>query len=325
MTFEEFFAEWRNQAEFIKVKTSGSTGTPKEINLLKSFLRESAKRTIRFFNIADGSRFHSCVSPDFIGGKMMAVRADISNGHLTWEKPSNKPLLNVPQHEIIDLLAVVPSQMLHLIDNKDFLPKINNIIIGGSQISTPLRKKIAESGLNCYETYGMTETASHIALRKISSENLPFKTLPGIQVSADERDCLKINFENGFEIKTKDIAEILNPHEFFIKGRIDNIILSGGRKINPKEIEDKISSLISSPFIITGLEDEKWGQKVVLIIEDNGVGKLKFNKEVFRSLLDSWEIPKEIYFVDKLPRTENGKIISVADIGLCVGVRKMPI
>ena len=313
MTFEEFIAEWNDEKDFIKVCTSGSTGIPKEIKLDKNCVRSSAERTNSFFGLSKTSRFHSCVSPDYIGGKMMAVRAAIVKGKLTWETPSNNILSELGINENIDLLAVVPSQMISLmgkLEKKERLPKIKNIIIGGSPIHPDLRKEIEESGLNAYETYGMTETASHIALRKVSYEEIPFKVFSGIKVSLNKQGCLNIKFPDGEEIRTKDLAELISEDEFFIKGRVDDIIISGGKKIHPLELEKKLSHLISGNYYFKGIPDVKWGEKLVLIIEGK---ESDFNQTDLRkrmeTILEKWQLQKKILFRDKLARTPNGKII----------------
>lgn len=311
MTYQDFLSEWFNSKDHIIAHTSGSTGEPKEIELSKKFVSESARRTNDFFKLKKGARFHSCISPEFIGGKMMAVRSLLAEGRLTWETPSNQPLKGINKQETIDLLAVVPSQMIYIFDHQEFLPKIKNIIIGGSAIHPELRKKIIKSGLNAYETYGMTETASHIALRKITEGRTPFITMQGIKVSVNEEDCLRIKFKSGEKVQTNDIAEILSEKEFFIKGRKDNVIISGGRKINPEEIEEKLNSLINQPCCITGFPDEKWGEKVVLIIQ--GEKTLPDINEKIRAILNPWEMPKEIHIVKELPGTSNGKIIRPKD------------
>ena len=302
-------AEWHNDEDFIRAKTSGSTGIPKEIKLEKRFVRESAERTNNFFGIGEGSRFHSCVAADYIGGKMMAVRADISKSQFSCETPSNEPLKGLGKEERIDLLAVVASQMHFIVENKSHLGEIRNIIVGGSSIHPELRKKIAKSGLNAFETYGMTETASHIALRKIEAEEKPFVLLPGISIEIDQEECLIVHFNSGTTVRTNDIVEIASEKEFFIKGRRDNVIISGGKKINPIELERRISKFISEEFFLKGEPDEKWGQKLVLLIE--GERRKSEEKRLMVNLkgeLEKWELPKEILYVNQLPRTGNGKI-----------------
>ena len=310
MDYKEFLEEWENDSDFIKAKTSGSTGLPKEIKLPKDFVRESARRTNAFFKLDKESRFHSCISPEFIGGKMMAVRAQIAGAVLTWELPTNRPLENVKPGEKIDLLAVVPSQMLYILEHLENLPEIKNIIIGGSAIHKDLRKRIAYSGLNAYETYGMTETASHIALRKVTTEEVPFVLLDGIKIEKNSEGCLIIKFDNGYLVETNDIVEQVSEKEFFIKGRKDRVIISGGKKINPEDLERRVSDIINGEFFFTGVPDEKWGEKLVLVIEGPRDEILaKDLREKLALILSSFEMPKEIRFIEALPRTSNGKLI----------------
>ena len=314
MTFDEFLDEWRGDAGHIEVNTSGSTGTPKSIKLDKEFVKQSALRTIDFFSITNGSTLHSCISPDFIGGKMTAVRADLAGCKFSWETPSNQPLKKFSPKDVIDMVSVVPSQMLYILDHQQLLPRVKTFLIGGGAISPLLRERIVQSGLNAFESYGMTETASHIALRKVSCDDPPFNTLPGITVETDSRGCLAISFSTGERFMTNDIAQILSPEEFRIKGRIDNVIITGGKKINAEEIESKLSSFIPYPFIITGIPDEKWGQKITLLIEAannllcTDIGRSQLIEKM-RERLPAWQIPKEIRFVEKLSRTPNGKLI----------------
>lgn len=310
MTFEEFIGEWNNSNNYIAVKTSGSTGKPKEIRLEKDFVKESGERTNIFFGITGTSRLHSCVSPDYIGGKMMAVRAAIAGAKLTWEHPSNQPLKDISKSEGIDLLAVVPSQMLYILEKEVNLPSIKNIIVGGSPIHPNLKRRIALSKLSVYETYGMTETASHIALRKIGENDIPFKVLPEIKIETNDEECLRIIFPKDIVIQTNDIAEIVSENEFYVKGRKDHILISGGKKINPLELESKLAPLITSEFYIKGVPDEKWGQKLVLIIEGSATERVEQDlKEKMERVLERWQLPKSIIFVPHLPRTDNGKII----------------
>lgn len=310
MTFDEFLQEWRSEVPEIAARTSGSTGSPKEIRLKKEFVRESALRTNSFFGIDSRSRLHSCVSPEFIGGKMMAVRAEEAGCRFSWEEPANICLQGVGKDERIDLLAVVPSQMLYIVSHLEEIPSIGNIIVGGSAINPVLRRRIAESGLNAFETYGMTETASHIALRKITAGEEWFSPLSGIRVETDDRGCLVIHFDSGEKVVTNDLARVSHEGSFLIDGRYDHIIITGGKKVNPFEVERKISRFLEIPFVVTSAADEKWGERVILRIEGRGDENdaALLNAEI-RQCLAPWEVPKEIHYVEKLERTPNGKII----------------
>lgn len=309
MDYKDFIDEWQSGDAHVEVATSGSTGTPKRILLDRSFMIESARRTNAFFGIDSDSHLHSCISPDFIGGKMMAVRALLAGCRLTWEIPSNRPLRGIGAASRISLLAVVPSQIVDILGRMEELPSIESVIIGGGAIDSRLRRRIVDSGLNAFETYGMTETSSHIALRKVDGETEWFATLPGITVDLDDRGCLTIRFDGGEVVVTNDLATLFDPTRFRIDGRADNVIVTGGRKVNPFEVERRISDLIGTAFIVTSLPDEKWGRRVVLKIERGAdIPDVAWLRNELSKILAPWERPKEILVVGELERTPNGKL-----------------
>lgn len=307
MTFEQLLEEWRSEQTYIEARTSGSTGTPKSIRLDKPFVERSARATNSFFSLGAGSRYHSCVAADFIGGKMMLIRSIIAGGIFTFETPSNRPLEGLGSDDRIDLLAVVPSQMVYILDNQTRLPEIANIIIGGSPLHPALRERIALSGLNCYETYGMTETSSHIALRKVEAGGpSTFRTIGDVKVEVDSRGCLVAVFADGMLVATNDLCEVYGDTEFVILGRYDDFIISGGKKINPREVEDKIAGATGVECWLSWVPDEKWGQKTVLVVrsveEASRVGAIDM------SFLPAWMRPKEVTEISEIPVLKGGKV-----------------
>ena len=320
MTYELFIREWQNREDYCVVHTSGSTGSPKEIHLSKALMSMSALRTLAFFNIPAGSRLHSCISPDFIGGKMMAVRAIEGNMRLSWEEPSNRPALTGEDPRLSDLpamISVVPSQMLHILDSCDPQRSATTIwLIGGQAIETELRRRIAVSGLNAWESYGMTETASHIALRKVEVNSTPFRPLDNVEISLDERGCLVISQPHMAEIITNDMAVIDPDGGFTITGRADNVIITGGRKVQPESVEMRLKPAIASSgvkeIMLSSTPDQKWGQRLVLLAEvapdRRDIRLIPSIIAAARTVLEPHEIPKEIRLVDSLPRTPNGKL-----------------
>lgn len=310
MTVEDFIAEWQSPVSYFIAHTSGSTGEPKEIKIDKKFAEASAKRTNRFFGITSDSHLHLCLSPDYIAGKMMIIRALTVGAGFSYEEPSNKPLQGVNRH--IKLLAVVPSQVEYLLSCKELLMQVDNLLVGGSSIPFSLRRKIAYSGVKAYESYGMTETASHIALRKIVEDaTMPFESFPDIAVSLGSHDNLIIDMPDK-QIVTRDVAKVIDSRHFFILGRMDNAIISGGIKIHPEEIERIIERyLLGNTYFITSLPDDKWGERVVLCIEgdawqDDELMRLKSDLSV---ALPPTQRPKVIRFIPVFKRTSTGKLI----------------
>ncbi|MCM1440440.1 MAG: AMP-binding protein [Roseburia sp.] len=306
MNYYDLNKEWNSNSDYIICYTSGSTGKPSKIKIPKTQLLASAQRTNKIFNIKSSSLLYSCISPDYIGGKMMLIRSLIAGCKFLFEKPSNTPLSQIDRNIKINLLSIVPSQMNYILDNIHKLPEIKNILIGGAPIPQNLKIKIAQSGLHVFESYGMTETASHIALREVKGQDTPFRTLEDIFVE-NEDGRLKITIPGWDTFLTNDSPQIINPKEFHILGRVDNIINSGGIKINPELLESKLSNYLSIPYAFTSIPDEKWGEALALVYESNGTTKQQISNIVNNSLY-GYENPKHIIPIDKMPYTPNGKL-----------------
>lgn len=326
MNYSELKVEWEHltvgDSDGLRALSSGSTGNPKEISLSKELLLASAHRTINFFNLDSSSHLHSCISPQFIGGKMQAIRAWLIDADFSFEEPSNRPTIVNDFGAWPDLVAVVPSQMLHVLENFTNIPSSCNFLIGGSAVDSRLRKRIAENKINGWETYGMTETASHIAIRKIETEVKPFMTLQGISINLSSNSCLIIESDETGIILTNDIAEKYGENRFNILGRLDNVIICGGRKIHPEEVENKIHSLIvesnelshyaSSPMMLSSKPDIKWGEMPILLLENFPESKVNVLRNILKANLPDYQIPKDILTDCKIPFTDNGKIMRKA-------------
>lgn len=317
MTQEEFERIWHDKNDYVGCHTSGSTGIPKEIRLPKEFMRESARRTNIFFSITAESRLHTCLDFKYIASKMMTVRADEAGCLLTSEEPSSCPLRAVEKGDRIDLLSVVPAQMDWILDSQEKWTGIRHILIGGSAIPLMMRRRIALSGYDAWESYGMTETASHIALRKVEDDDRPFVALEGISVEVNGNGCLAVTLPDGKRMETNDLAEMVGNNSFRILGRADNCVISGGIKIIPEELEDKLGPFIAYEYCLSSMEDRKWGERLVLVVEaPDGSMEEEFLKSAvgvrlrqYRKILDlGVKSPKEVVVVNELPRTSNGKL-----------------
>lgn len=301
-----FLQEWNNDNDYIIAHTSGSTGKPKEIKLQKSDMISSASATCQYFEINEKSTLVLPLSPNYIAGKMMIVRAIVSQATLWIEHPDNNPLKQ--DYGTIDLLPIVPSQLEWLLSENNKYKTIRNLIVGGGAIPHSLEQKLIASGINAYATYGMTETCSHVALRHIGDNT--YFALPDITFDIDLRNCLIINAPNfSFKrITTNDIVELIDNTHFIWKGRFDNVINTGGIKVFPEEIEKKLSEFISIPFFITSQKSEKWGEEIIMYIETPNQDISEIEK-IVRKNLDKYSIPKKIIPILLFNRTESGKII----------------
>jgi len=310
----QFILEWFSPSDYMELKTSGSTGKPKEIRLQKKHMEASARATISFFDLKPKDKILHCLPMHFIAGKMMVVRALVGSLDLYYVQPSSKPDI-FPDN--VSFTAMIPLQVSNLIkddESRKSFSKIDKLIVGGSFISVDLVNQLQKTTTQVWQTYGMTETITHIALRKINGSNKSewYTTLSGVSVNLDNRGCLIISAEHiGVgNLITNDLAEINETGEFKIKGRVDNIIISGSIKFNPEEIESKLSGSISNDYFIGGLNDNELGQKLVLFIEDEGTLKRKVFDiwEMIEGKLAKLEVPKEIIFLPSFNHTASGKI-----------------
>ena len=298
-SFGKFLLEWFDENEFIELTTSGTTGNPKKIKLLKQAMVNSALATSEFFHLPQKTKALHCLSTDYIAGKMMLVRALVCGWDLDVVKPESNPLKY--NSNTYDFAAMVPLQVEESFSE---LNRIGKIIVGGAKLNFDLIQKLKAIKSEIFETYGMTETITHVAVKKIGAE--VFSALPGIDFSTDERNCLVINAPklSSNQIVTNDVVDLVDNHKFIWKGRFDHVINSGGVKLFPEQIEEKLQNKIKQRFFVTGLPDEKFGEKLVLVIEGKPV---ELNEDVFQSLT-RFEKPKEIRFVESFSETETGKI-----------------
>ncbi|WP_258929419.1 hypothetical protein [Flavobacterium davisii] len=230
---------------------------------------------------------------------MMLVRAMVLGWDLTLVEPSSSPLKD--SYIEYDFVAMVPLQVEKSLDE---LLRVKIVLIGGAKVNPVLTQKLIQNSINAYESYSMTETVTHIALKKIGTKN--FKLLPGVVIEQDNRGCLVINAPNINEeiLVTNDLIELVSDSEFIWKGRVDNVVNSGGIKLFPEQIEAKLIPKIKEHFFFYGLPDQKFGEKLVLVIEGEAY---ELDSSIFEEL-SLYEVPKQIIFIAKFEETETGKI-----------------
>lgn len=309
---KQFINEWNDESYEIEVETSGSTGSPKKIKLLKSAVRKSAQATGLFFDLQPGQTALLNLSVNYIAGKLMIVRAIEHQMNLVVAPLNDNPLLN--EYEgIIDFAAMVPAQVKSVLESgesSEKLKKIKNIIIGGAPLNPQIENELTTLDCRCFVTFGMTETITHFALRKVGTPI--YRCLPGFKCSIDDRSCLVLA-ENEIlpePLITNDIIDLIDAETFKWRGRYDFVINSGGVKIHPEKVEKMIGHLFpNNRFYVTSKQDDQFGEIAILLIE----GQLEEDSEellkVAKSFLPKYHCPKEAYFKGAFNYTESGKII----------------
>ena len=272
----DFLLDWFDSKDYIQMFTSGSTGEPKTVKVKKQSMVNSAIATGDFFDLKPGNSALQCLPVKYVAGKMMLVRAMILGLDLEFVAPSSHPMRN---NEIdFDFVAMVPLQAQNSIQE---LKKVKKLIIGGAAVNKTLEKQLLKLKTEVYETYGMTETITHIAARKLGEKE--FSVLPDVTVSYDDRNCLVIHAPKISDevIVTNDIVELINENQFIFLGRIDNVINSGGIKLIPEQIENKLMSKIQQRFFIASKPDNELGEKLILVIEGD---KVEFDHSIYEDL-----------------------------------------
>ncbi len=303
-----FILDFLNEAEFISQETSGSTGIPKTIQLSKQAMLKSAENTVSFFNLKQNQKAVLCLPIRYIAGKMMVVRAFLAQMNLILIEPAGTPdFSNLGE---IDFCAMVPMQAANLLEQNKW-PELKTLILGGAETSPELATKLKPVETKIFETYGMAETCSHVALKRINGENPEqyFTTLPGINISKDDRDCLVIDVHFlGEKITTNDCVELVPKSKFKWLGRFDTIINSGGIKIQPEIMEKKISKILQKSCVVLGEPDEILGQKLVLVVETAESEDLNQILSKLAPFFDKKLLPKTVRFITEFPRNKSFKI-----------------
>ena len=298
---------WDRGQEVFTINTSGSTGQPKLISLSRAQMKASAENTLEYLKLKKGCNILLCLDPGYIAGMMQVVRAIVGDCNLYAIEPSSLPFQKLKTKEKFSLCSMVPMQVIKTMDSPDgvtFLESIDHVLIGGGDLDLRIESQLSEFHNSMYHTFGMTESVTHVALRKINGPERRsyYQFLPGIEFKTDERDCLVIKGEvtNNKWVITNDVVEWIQPDGFIWKGRHDYIINSGGKKTLAEFLEKKIKRILSDnkvdmKFIISGEPDPLLGERIIMILADNKQIDLEKLKSILMGSLDKHEMPRVYY------------------------------
>ncbi|UNY97973.1 AMP-binding protein [Zhouia spongiae] len=313
----DFLLDWLSASDEVSVHTSGSTGTPKQISLKKKHMVNSAIATGDFFGLKPGNTSLLCLPANYIAGKMMLVRAMILGLEIECVEPGLQPIKNIEKH--YDFVPMIPAQVENSLDKIEL---IDQVIIGGAAVGKQLFNNLQSKSTRFYSTYGMTETITHIAVKRLNPLNgkqTHFKSLPKVFLSTDTRGCLVINAPKLSDeaIVTNDVVNLISETEFEWLGRIDNVINSGGVKLFPEQIEAKLADLIANRFFVASEKNETLGEQLILVIEGTEIDKDQQLKNIKNlKTITKLEVPKEIYTIPEFTESENGKVLRSATLKL---------
>lgn len=322
-----FCGRWLSGEEAFSVKTSGSTGPPRVIQLSRGQMKLSAHMTAKALSLQSGDRAFVCLSPQHIGGLMMLVRGLELGLALTVVEPSGNPFRSFGESskQRFDFIALVPLQLYAILaSGKSGLAGLNEmktILVGGGPLPLQLQEKLEQVRAPVYQTFGMTETASHIALRRLNGvdKSESYQALPEVEVGQDVRGCLTIKsgVTRNERLVTNDMIELASKRDFRWLGRIDNVINSGGMKVHAERVELAVAEILAAlgecnelVLFVGGVPDERLGEMVVCVVES-----VELPARVVAGLraglsdkLEKHEVPQRFYSLDKFVRTPTGKI-----------------
>ena len=314
-----FAWQWEHGYDSFSVTTSGSTGPPKTMAVSRQQMLISVGLTQQALHLTKQQTALLCLNADFIGGKMMLARGLHLGMDMVWVPPAANPLVDLPKSP--DFVAMVPLQLQTALDDTPrLLSGIHAILVGGAPVSMALEEAIRNQVTSpVYSTYGMTETLSHVALRRLNGpEASPdFRVLGDTRIGTDERGCLTIRgtITQQRLIVTNDLVEIIDPHRFRWQGRYDWVINSGGVKVSPETVEREVERILPSAgasprFFVTGFPDERLGERVVLVMESAPASEAAQQRllQAIAQAVPPYHAPKETHYIRTFRETLSGKI-----------------
>ncbi|UXP32007.1 AMP-binding protein [Reichenbachiella agarivorans] len=310
----QFISHWLEGHSDFTFQTSGSTGIPKNISVQRRQIEASVHATADFLNLKASDQVLLCLNPQYIASIMMAARALVLDMDLYIQAPSANPLTTL--NHTIDFASFVPFQIYQMIQENSILQLegIKNVLIGGAPLNQETFDILSSLNNNCYLTYGMTETVSHIALMKISGDyqQACYDVLDGIKIGNNDEQCLQIQgvVTNDQWIQTTDVVELISERQFRWLGRADHVINSGGIKIHPEQLEKYLSSLITTgEFFIGGISDSKLNERCVLVTESPmSPDKFVQIQESVAEHFSKHHVPKAYFHLPTFIKTESGKL-----------------
>jgi O-succinylbenzoic acid--CoA ligase len=322
-----FILDWLHPSNSMEVKTSGSTGKAKTIHFSKDQMIASARATAHYFNFSENDPVLLALDMSYVAAKMMVVRAFVSSLDLYFAKPSSDPFIDsdFPKFKFVPL---VPFQLKSIFQSSQSLEKlrtVSQVLVGGGAVDPELEQFIKQETNAYYASFGMAETLTHFAVKRINGPDpdFAFQSLEGVRIRQDENGCLQalVPWISSDYIATRDIVELLDGNSFVWKGRLDNLINSGGIKISPEAIEAKLAEYIAPPFFISALPDPMLGQKVVMFVESDAIEGQWY--EAFDQVLEKYEKPKAIHSIPNFVYTTSNKINRGQSVNLFLSNRSV--
>jgi O-succinylbenzoic acid--CoA ligase len=283
--------------------TSGSSGAPKAAELTWDALAASAVMTQRSLRTAQPPVWYPVLPANHIGGLAVLLRTVFDDARVLWGNVED--IDDAPRRGATHV-ALVRTQLA-----RHDVTGFSKVLLGGARPPSAL-------GQNIISTWGMTETGSGIVY--------DHRPLEGVQVVSVAGE-LAVRSPTLFRsYRTMARPRILGPDgrdDWFptgdagdvldglvsVKGRIGYVITTGGEKLWPDDLEAVIATVPGVLDVaVTAVEDAEWGERVIALVVGTRTDLTTAIADVANERIGPWAKPKEVRFVQAIPRTSNGKI-----------------
>ncbi len=314
---ETFFQLLVKNNGSLEVKTSGTTGIPKTMRIGREDLVQSARLTAETFGLQENDRVLHCVPSNFIAGKMMLVRAMALGLDMHIMNPRGSVLGNLNTEDRFRFAAMIPVQLHRAIqeERERVERQFEMILLGGGPVSMALAEDVRELNVQVFQGYGSTETVTHVAMRRLNGPTRSdrYHAIGKVHFGQDDRGCLIVytpHLSTRAHI-TNDLVDLVDEHTFRWRGRFDNVILTGGKKVFPEQLEERTGGLLPYPHFFMPIPDDRLGQAIALVIETQEEDPNVVNEviEILTRVLDPHEMPRRISATRMIQRTKTGKMI----------------
>ena len=326
------------------IPTSGSTGTPRLVELSRDAVLASARASEQNIGWETTDRWLLCLPLAHTGALSIVLRCLLARQTVLLFEPSAggllgdlEPLLRVAQQAT--LISVVPSVLAAMLD-AGFVPpsRLRAVLVGGAGCSPALCQRAYAARVPLLTSYGLTETGSQVVTRGYAQRLDPVRVrngvvsagyaLVGVAVRLDDGEPATISIRSpslfsgyagqgpaplgadGF-FRTGDHGVLGHDGELYVRGRSDDVIVSGGENVDPLEVE---AALVALPGVqaacVFGTPSARFGQVVtaVLVTGDRALGQASHLAELLADRLARHKLPRRALITDSLPLTASGKV-----------------
>jgi len=307
------------------VPTSGTTGSPKGVELTHDNLAASAVATATRLGTGGGDRWLCCLPPSHIAGLMVLVRARLSGADAVLHPRFDPAAMG--EEAATNLVSLVPTMLARLLEAGVDLSRFRWILLGGGPIPAGLVAAAAAAGARVVTTYGMTETCGGVVYDgvplpgvgvRIAGDGTILLAGPMLMQGYRLQPAATAAVLTGGWFRTADAGELDAGGHLRVFGRLDDLIITGGQKVLPAEVEEVLRQHPGvADAAVAARPDPEWGQAVAAVVVPSDAGAPPTLPELRRFVaerLATYKAPRFLVVVANLSRGPTGKLAGIGDL-----------